>query len=120
VVAGAAGVTGGASQLVLESQYAAQAREDLATVDQNSARAQGGIAMSRQNTLNHIDGERIDPFSSGIVGVAQGIGTFTRLSDGLNSIVPRSTPAPPAPEVPFAGTNANPTIDQANPNGVFV
>lgn len=109
VVAGAAGVSGGASQMVLESSFAADAKTDLATVDANQGRGVIAGDINLSNNLNQIDATRINPFAAAVTGVAQGVGAFTSIRDGLTRIIP-TVPgqAPPAP-IPFAGNNVNPT-----------
>lgn len=116
VIAGAADVSGGASQMVLESSFSTAAKADLATIEANRARGTLSTDINLDNNLNSIDGNRVNPFASGISSVAGGIGTFTSVNDGLNSLFDASRPA----ETQFTGTNANPTANSANPAGVIV
>jgi len=119
VVAGAAGVSGGASQMVLESQFAANARTDLATISANQQRGALGTSMSLNNTINRIDESTINPFAAGISGIAQGIGTFTTVNDGLNSLL-KPTPEKLPPPIGFSGPNTSPTTSTNSPAGVIV
>lgn len=121
VVAGAAGVSGGASQMVLESQFAANARTDLATLSANQQRGSLGNSMSLDNSLNRIDESRINPFAAGISGIAQGIGTFTTINDGLvHSHLLEGTPERLPPPIGFSGPNTAPTTPANSQAGVIV
>lgn len=117
VIAGAAGVSGGASQMVLESSFATAAKADLAMIDQNRARGTLSTDLNLDNNLLGIDGNRINPFAAGVSGVANGIGMYTSISDGIGQLTAGQATSG---EMQFAGTNTNPTANPANPAGVIV
>lgn len=93
VLAGAAGVSGGASQMVLESAYASDARIDLANIDANAARQGYGIQSSLTSRLAELSGQHSNPFAAAFTGVAQGVGIYTNVNDGLQHLFPVRQPS---------------------------
>lgn len=116
VVAGAAGVGGGASQMVLESSFSTSAKADLAMIEANQARGELSIGGNLDNSLNSIAGDRINPLAAGITGIAQGIGTYTTINDAL---APRETTITNSP----SNTPGNPEFigpTQNRPAGPYI
>lgn len=96
VLAGASGVSGGSSQLVLESAYATDAHNDLATISANQTNAQRGYAAGYQNTLAEIAGRTPNMAASAFGAAAQGLGTGLSIYDGFGRLAP-NTPISPRP-----------------------
>ena len=91
VTAGASGVSGGASQLVLESAYAQQASVDLATISANRARGRAVIDANLANEQARADSMRQNVFAAGLQGVAQGVSMYQGI-DELGSRMSAGTP----------------------------
>ena len=86
VQAGAAGVSGGASQMVLESAYSQDARTDTATLSSNQYFKGIGISTDLTNNLTRIDNQTPSVGLSALQGVFSGLGAYMSVSQGLNSI----------------------------------
>lgn len=86
VLAGASGVSGGASQLVLESAYAADARNDLTTISQNQARANQGFGFQFRNNMIQFDSQTPSVAAAAFGGAAQGLSTGMSIYDGLGRL----------------------------------
>lgn len=84
VLAGASGVGGGASQLVLESAYAADARSDLTTISTNQARAGQGFDMNFRNNILSIDSQTPSVGAAAFSGAMQGLGAGLSIYDSGN------------------------------------
>lgn len=85
VAAGAGGVGGGASALVLESAYARQADADLAAASANRLRRGEVINANLANEFNRADAMQQNVAAAAISGAAQGIsmyGSLTRMGGG--------------------------------------
>jgi len=100
VLSAAAGVSGGASQMVLESAYARDASADLATLSANQFYRNTGIGISLTNNLNRIDSQTPSVGVAAVQGVLQGIGTYMTVTDGLNRMRARTETGDPAPNNP--------------------
>ena len=89
VLAGASGVSGGASQLVLESAYAADARNDLTTISTNQARSGQGFDMNFRNNILSIDSQTPSVGAAAFSGAMQGIGTGLSIYDSGSRLAPQ-------------------------------
>lgn len=98
VLAGASGVSGGASQLVLESAYATDARNDLTTISANRARAGQGFDANYRNNILSIDSQTPSVGAAAFSGAMQGFGMYANINDGLTNIGKNNTPPPRGPE----------------------
>lgn len=102
VLSAAAGVSGGASQMVLESAYTSQAREDLATLSSNQARANTGISMDLSNTLGRIRGDTPSVGAAAFQGAIQGLGSYFTVQRDLNSLLGGASQSPQPSQTPGA------------------
>lgn len=103
VAAGASGVSGGASALVLESAYAQQASADLAIVSANRARGGQVIDANLANERARADSMRQNVFAAAVQGVANGVNMY----QGLSSIGGSQIGTTAAAEAGAASANAD-------------
>jgi len=113
VLSGASGVGGGASQLVLESAYAADARNDLTTISANQARANQGFDANYRNNIVSIDSQTPSMGAAAFGGIAQGFSTGLSIYDSMGRLGVNTTTSTTTDGmgVQYSGTNANPTVE---------